>query len=102
MQNMPYIVDEITKAKIIALISALIPQAKIYLYGSRARGTNKQWSDIDIALDCGEAIARLSIGEIRDIMVASNIPYKVDVVDFYTISPEMRKAIERDKIIWKS
>jgi len=35
-----HMLDEKTKNKIIAVISALIPDAHIYLFGSRARGTN--------------------------------------------------------------
>lgn len=41
-------IDAKTKQKIIALISALVPEAKIYLFGSRARKTNTAWSDIEI------------------------------------------------------
>ncbi len=41
---MRFPVEEKSKAKIIALIS----DAKIYLFGSRARGTNSPWSDIDL------------------------------------------------------
>lgn len=47
-------IDEKTKHKIIAVISALMPDVKIYLFGSRARGTNSRTADIDIALDGGE------------------------------------------------
>jgi len=43
-------IDEKTKTKVIALISALIPKAKIYLFGSRATGKFSQWSDIDLEL----------------------------------------------------
>lgn len=49
-------VDEATKQKIIALINALIPDAKVILYGSRARGDFAEWSDIDLALDVGKRL----------------------------------------------
>lgn len=99
---MLYPIDEESKAKIITLISALIPEAKIYLFGSRARGTNAKWSDVDIALDAGKELDILRVSEINEIMVATNLPYKVDIVDFYTVSPQMRESILRDKIIWKN
>lgn len=99
---MSYPIDQKSKAKIIALISALIPEAKIYLYGSRARGTNSQWSDIDIALNAGKVLPQLSIGELNDIMIASNLPYKVDIVDFNAISDTMRNIIDQEKVIWKT
>ena len=79
-----------------------MPEAKIYLYGSRARGTNAEWSDIDLALDTGKKLPRLTVGELRDIMVATNIPYKVDIVDFHNITDAMQKAIMKDKVVWKA
>lgn len=95
---------EKSKQKIIAIISALIPDAKIYLYGSRARATAQEWSDIDIALDAGRELPQLDVGEIRDIMIELNIPYKVDIVDLNSsvLSESLKNAILRDKVIWKS
>ena len=95
-------IDAKTKHKIIALISALLPEAKIYLFGSRARGTHSQWSDIDLALDAGKPLEPQDIGEINDLMEALTTPYKISVVDIYRISELMKKAIEQDKIVWKA
>lgn len=99
---MAFLVDEKDKAKIIALISLIFPDVKIYLFGSRARGTNAQWSDIDLALDAGQRLPTEIIGEIKSILEASWIPYKVDVVDLYLVSEPMKQAILKDKIIWKN
>lgn len=99
---MKYPIDAKSKEKIIAIISALVPEAKIYLFGSRARGTNSEWSDIDLALDAGKRLPQLSVGELNDIMVATNLPYKVDIVDVYAVSEDMRKSINDEKILWKN
>jgi uncharacterized protein len=93
--------DENVKKKIIAIISALIPQAKIYLFGSRARGTESEWSDIDLALDAGKPLSQRDVSELNDIMVALSIPYKVEVVDLYAVSDAMRQAILKEKVVWK-
>jgi len=99
---MAFTVSEEHKSKIIALINALAPQAKIYLFGSRARGKNAEWSDIDLALDAGSALPESVIGELNSIMEASNLPYKVDVLDFHhNISELMRQEILKDKVVWK-
>ncbi len=100
--KMPYPIDEKSKKKIIALVLALLPEVKIYLFGSRARGTNNQWSDIDLALDAGRILPQLSIGELNDIMIASNLPYKVDIVDFNAVSKKMQEIIDQEKVIWKA
>lgn len=94
-------IDAESERKIIAVLSGLFPQAKIYLFGSRARGTNAQWSDIDIALQEEKKISRYAIGEAVSMLAASNMPYKIDIVDFNAVSDDMRKSIEDEGILWK-
>jgi predicted nucleotidyltransferase len=93
--------DEKTQQKIIAVISALRPTAKIYLFGSRARGTNSERADIDIALDEGHPLPVCDVDEIKSMFRESNIMYKIDVVDFNQISDAMRNQILKERIIWK-
>lgn len=94
--------DEKTKHKIIAVISALIPEAKIYLFGSRARGTSWSRADIDIALDAGHELNQVDVYEIVCMLGESNIMYKIDVVDLYQVSDLMRSEILKDKVVWKN
>jgi len=93
--------DEKIKQKIISVVSALIPDAKIYLFGSRARGTNAERADIDIALDAGKPLLGRDVDEIKSMFKESNIMYKIDIVDFYQIGDVMRNEILRERIIWK-
>jgi predicted nucleotidyltransferase len=93
-------IDEVTKRKIVAIIAALIPDAAIYLFGSRARGTQSQWSDIDIALDAGHPISRLVIGEVMSMLEASNILFKIQIVDTNSVNEAMRASILRDRVLW--
>lgn len=95
-------VDNKTKEKIIAIISALLPQAKIYLFGSRARKTNSQSSDIDIAIDAGKELRRADVDEIVSVFAATNIMERIDVVDVHQVSKEMRESIAEEGILWKS
>lgn len=95
-------IDNIIKNKIIAIITALMPEAKIYLFGSRARNTQSQWSDIDLALDAGKELNFRDLGEVKSLMEALNIPYKVDIVDFHRVSDSLKNEIMKDKIVWKA
>jgi len=88
------------KEKIITIISALFPKTKIYLYGSRARGTHQEWSDIDLALDAGKKLNRHDIREVMDMLEASNIPYKVSIVDFNDADKEFKDEISKDMMLW--
>jgi predicted nucleotidyltransferase len=94
--------DEKTKQKIIAVILALMPDVKIYLFGSRARGTNRPMADIDIALDGGKELSRADVDEIKSMFKESNIMYVIDVVDFHSITELMQQQILKDRVIWKA
>ncbi len=94
--------DEKIKQKIVSVISVLIPEAKIYLFGSRARGTNSERADIDIALDAGKPLLPRDVDEVKSMFKESNIMYKIDVVDFHQISKLMRNEILRERVIWSN
>lgn len=83
------------------IISKYLFNAKIILYGSRARGDSREGSDIDVAIDNGtpieEPIMSAIIGEIEE----SNLPICFDVVDFYEVSRSIQQEILKDGIVWK-
>ncbi len=102
MSNFPKEIDNKTREKIIAVISALQPNASIYLYGSRARGTNAPLSDIDLAIDVGKKIPIIELGEIKSVLEGTNLIYKMDIVDYNNINNELKKSIDSEKVIWKN
>jgi len=89
------------KLKIIGILSALFPDAKIILFGSRARGTEREFSDVDLALDAGKPLSRHAIQEAVAMFSQSNIPYKIEIVDVHEVSEEMKDAIKKEGIVWK-
>lgn len=95
-------VDPKTKEFIIKIVEMFHPDAKIYLFGSYARGTMRQGSDIDIAVDIGR---KMTIREIQDpwrLIDALSIPQTVDIVDMHRIPETMKQVILKEGIVWKS
>jgi predicted nucleotidyltransferase len=90
------------RQKIIGLLSTLFPQAKIYLFGSRATGNFQRTSDIDIAIDAGHRLPIENIDEANAVMQSLNIVYKVDVVDFYGVPEAIKNSIIKDNVVWKN
>jgi uncharacterized protein len=86
---------------IVPIILKHVPEAKIILYGSRARGDAGAGSDIDIALDAGEKIDDSLLGKINWDLEDSDLPVFFDIVDFTKMSDDMKKNIIKDGIIWK-
>ena len=88
------------KEKLIEIISKHLPEATIYLYGSRARGDQSKGSDVDLALDIGKPIDLSIISAIKEEIEESNIPLFVDLIDTQTVSPDFLASIKKDWIKW--
>lgn len=86
---------------ILPLIAKHAPEAKVILYGSRARGDARAGSDIDVALDMGSRIDLSVMSKIMGDLEESNLPIAFDVVDFYGISEKMQQEIVKDGVVWK-
>ncbi len=90
------------KKMILDAMNYHFPGAKIYLFGSRARKTNKEGADVDIAVDdCGKKIDIREIIRARTTLENLFIPLGVDLVDLNAIPKELKKTILEEGIIWK-
>lgn len=93
--------DTIPKDKIIKVIEIFFPDAKIYLFGSRARNTHNERSDIDIAIDAGRPMTIIEKGQINSMIDALNIPQNTDIVDFNRVPQALKDNILKEGILWK-
>ena len=76
-----------------------VPDREVWAFGSRATWNAKEYSDLDLAV-IGEAPLSLSVSAaLADDFAESDLPFKVDVVDWATTSESFRKIIERDKVV---
>ena len=76
-----------------------MPQAKIYLFGSRARGESTPYSDVDIAIK-SDGLDFKELAKIRFAIEESNFPYKVDLVDL-SKAPYLSKVVAKEGIRWQ-
>lgn len=75
-----------------------VPGRDVWVFGSRAQGKARQASDLDLAILGDGALAFEELALLRDEFSESNLPYKVDVVDWNTTSAEFRAIIEAQHI----
>lgn len=87
---------------IVRLLDALFPDVKVYLFGSRAQGTNRSTSDIDIALDAGHKLTFLEIAQARNVLDTLYIPEKIDIVDIRSVPEDMKNRILKEGVLWKN
>ena len=64
---------------------------RLILYGSRAKGTFKRGSDIDLAV-YGHFESPLFIGQLLSELEALPTPYRFDVTDYYQLNHPTLKA----------
>ncbi len=74
--------------------------AKAILFGSRATGDARRWSDIDLAIELAENTPPGVLSELREAFEESNILLNVDVIDLNDASPTLREAVARQGIPW--
>jgi uncharacterized protein len=89
------------KKKIIGLILVFLPKTKIYLFGSRATKTHRETSDVDIALDNKEKVSRITISQIKDAIMAIDMPYDIDIVDLNNVSDKFKTLIKKTMVQWQ-
>jgi type I restriction enzyme, S subunit len=72
----------------------------IWVFGSRATGTAKEYSDLDIALQTenGQRLEFELIVKLMDDFVESNLPFKVDVIDYNAASGIFKQNVDSQKI----
>lgn len=76
------------------ILKKYVPKAEIRIFGSRYKHTNKEYSDIDIAIVQADKIDMKLYSEMKEAFEESNLKYRVDLVEWNTISEEFKKIIE--------
>ncbi|MBY0280912.1 MAG: nucleotidyltransferase domain-containing protein [Alphaproteobacteria bacterium] len=91
------------QAKIVKKIlkTILSPESKVWVFGSRAKGKTKPFSDLDLAIDCEQKPLSIeTMADLREAFDESELPYKVDIVDINATTPEFLEMINTDKIVF--
>jgi type I restriction enzyme S subunit len=76
-----------------------VPQYEVWAFGSRVTGTTKPYSDLDLAIISDTPLSSQTSAALADDFSESDLPWRVDVLDWATTSPTFRKIIERDKVV---
>ena len=72
---------------------------KFYIFGSRAKGTYKEYSDIDIAVKVPDyKLSSNVLGKILTELSDSTLPYEVDVIDLNSVDKKFKDLIEKSLI----
>lgn len=73
------------------------PDAKFYIFGSRAKGKFREYSDVDIAIDCPN-MKDEEMWKLQSDFENSTFPYEVDIINLNTVKEYFKNLIKDDLI----
>ena len=76
----------------------LQPSTKVWVFGSRASGRARRYSDLDLAIDAGRPLTLDEIAALAEVFSDSDLPYKVDVVDWNDLEDRWRQTIGPERV----
>lgn len=77
------------------ILKKYLPGKKVLAFGSRAKGTAKNTSDLDLCVIGVEPLSFNLLAHLGDAFSESNLPYKVDIVDWTTLDDGFRKMVQQ-------
>lgn len=75
------------------IVSSNLPNRsyKVFIFGSRAVGCNRPFSDIDVGVLGPKPVSPKAYVELVGALEESDIPYRADIVDFSVVSDAFKK-----------
>ncbi|MDI9369623.1 MAG: nucleotidyltransferase domain-containing protein [Synergistaceae bacterium] len=87
-------IDERHLKTVTTILSELAPGCEVRVFGSRVAGGAKPFSDLDLALYCKGRLGFENLRLIEEAFEESDLPFRVDVLDWHSLSNSFKQAIE--------
>ena len=90
-------------AEELAIVAAILREhlsntIKVHVFGSRASGRVKPWSDLDLVLEAQTPLPLSLIAKLVEAFEESALPWKVDIVDRNTVSDGFGRLIDQSEV----
>jgi predicted nucleotidyltransferase len=87
--------------EVLKLLRTYVPNAQVWAYGSRVTGSGHEASDLDLVLrNPADLQAQTdAIYDLKDAFIESNLPIRVDVMDWARIPTSFHHEIERAHVL---
>ncbi|MYJ10544.1 MAG: DNA polymerase beta domain-containing protein region, partial [Gemmatimonadetes bacterium] len=76
-----------------------VPDREVLAFGSRATWTAKDYSDLDLAIMGEEPLSLRASSALDEALVDSDLPFRVDIVDWARIDDSFREIIRRNGVV---
>jgi len=79
-----------------------VPDRVVWAFGSRVKGPAKKFSDLDLAVIGDEPLPAALLADLRHALDSSDLPFKVDLVDFAGAGVAFRAIIQKNHLVLQS
>ncbi len=76
-----------------------VPEFDVFAFGSRVSGTAKPYSDLDLTIMTTSPLPLSQLARLKEAFSESDLPMKVDIVDWSTLSDDFREIIKQSQEI---
>lgn len=80
------------------ITTGVLPDATVWIFGSRATQRARPYSDLDLLVQAATPLSWLQRAELRDRFEASDLPFRVDVVDAAGLASGFRARVLAERI----
>lgn len=82
-----------------SILKSHVPEFEVRAFGSRVTWLAKEYSDLDLAIMTDKPLPISRTADLREAFTESNLPIKVDLVDWAAIGESFRKIIEKGYVV---
>ncbi|QVL48030.1 MAG: nucleotidyltransferase domain-containing protein [Thiocapsa sp.] len=75
-----------------------LPHHEVWAFGSRAKGTARPYSDLDLAIITDTPLSLDVRAALAEELSESDLPWRVDIVDWAAASESFRRIIAQDRV----
>ena len=86
-------------ATVEAILAEHVPECEVRAFGSRATWTARDYSDLDLAVVGEGPLDWRTLSRLKEAFEESDLPMRVDVLDWHATSESFREVIERDYVV---
>jgi uncharacterized protein len=83
-------------------LEAVLPGAEVWVFGSRATGRSRPFSDLDLLLTWPDRLSWAQRAALRDAFDESELPFRVDVVEAAVLSPALAQRVNAEKVLLRA
>lgn len=94
--------DQRDKAELLQILQLYLPEIEVRAFGSRVNGRSGKFSDLDLVLMTTEPLLISTKIALEDALSDSNLPFTVDIVDWFSTDEKFRKIILNNNEVIKA